>query len=72
MVTDSPTEEIVYEDVPIRPAATVIPLRDGGSSIEVLELWRDTNLAFHGGRWVFPGGLMNRLSDFASLTARLG
>jgi 8-oxo-dGTP pyrophosphatase MutT (NUDIX family) len=56
MITDSPTEEIAYEDVPIRPAATVIPLRDGRDSIEVLVLRRDTNLAFHGGSWVFPGG----------------
>ncbi len=42
--------------VPIRPAATVIPLRDGGRALEVLVLRRDTNLAFHGGSWVFPGG----------------
>ncbi|MCP3991935.1 MAG: NUDIX hydrolase [Actinomycetia bacterium] len=42
--------------VPIKPAATVIPLRDGGRGLEVLVLRRDTNLAFHGGSWVFPGG----------------
>ena len=42
--------------VPIKPAATVIPLRDGRSGMEVLVLRRDTNLAFHGGSWVFPGG----------------
>ncbi|MEL7155365.1 MAG: NUDIX domain-containing protein, partial [Actinomycetota bacterium] len=42
--------------VPIRPAATVIPLRDGPAGVEVLVLRRDTNLAFHGGSWVFPGG----------------
>lgn len=44
------------EAVPIRPAATVIPLRDGPTGLEVLVLRRDTNLAFHGGSWVFPGG----------------
>jgi 8-oxo-dGTP pyrophosphatase MutT (NUDIX family) len=44
------------EAVPIKPAATVIPLRDGGAGLEVLILRRDTNLAFHGGSWVFPGG----------------
>jgi len=44
------------ESVPIRPAATVIPLRDGSNGLEVLVLRRDTNLAFHGGSWVFPGG----------------
>jgi 8-oxo-dGTP pyrophosphatase MutT (NUDIX family) len=42
--------------VPIKPAATVIPLRDGPAGVEVLVLRRDTNLAFHGGSWVFPGG----------------
>jgi 8-oxo-dGTP pyrophosphatase MutT (NUDIX family) len=44
------------EAVPVKPAATVIPLRDGGRAVEVLVLRRDTNLAFHGGSWVFPGG----------------
>jgi len=44
------------ELVPIRPAATVIPLRDGAKNVEVLVLRRDTKLAFHGGSWVFPGG----------------
>jgi 8-oxo-dGTP pyrophosphatase MutT (NUDIX family) len=44
------------EAVPIKAAATVIPLRDGPGGLEVLVLRRDTNLAFHGGSWVFPGG----------------
>ncbi len=60
MVTDSRKEGVAPEDVPIKPAATVIPLRDGSGptegNIEVLVLRRDTNLAFHGGSWVFPGG----------------
>lgn len=60
MVTDSRAEGVAPEDVPIKPAATVIPLRNGSGqtegSIEVLVLRRDTNLAFHGGSWVFPGG----------------
>ncbi|MFV0260523.1 MAG: NUDIX hydrolase [Acidimicrobiales bacterium] len=42
--------------VPIRPAATVIPLRDGPGGLEVLVVRRDEGLAFHGGSWVFPGG----------------
>lgn len=50
------TEAIDPDAVPIRPAATVIPLRDGPSGVEVLVLRRDENLAFHGGSWVFPGG----------------
>lgn len=37
------------------PAATVIPLRDGGRGVEVLMLRKNSELAF-GGMWVFPGG----------------
>ena len=44
------------EAVPVKAAATVILLRDGEAGLEVLVLRRDTNLAFHGGSWVFPGG----------------
>lgn len=47
--------------VPIRPAATVIVVRDGpapggGTQLEVLLVCRNQGLAFHGGSWVFPGG----------------
>ncbi len=51
--------------VPISPAATVIPLRDGTDGIEVLVLRRDDNLAFHGGSWVFPGGRVDE-ADFVA------
>ncbi len=54
------------EAVPIKPAATVIPLRDGGAGLEVLVLRRDAGLAFHGGSWVFPGG---RVDDGELATA---
>jgi len=36
-------------------AATVIPVRDGETGIEVLMLRRNSKIAF-GGMWVFPGG----------------
>jgi 8-oxo-dGTP pyrophosphatase MutT (NUDIX family) len=46
--------------VPIRPAATVIIVRDallnGAHALEVLLVQRASELAFHGGAWVFPGG----------------
>lgn len=46
--------------VPVRPAATVILLRDrpgpAAPTLEVLLVRRDAGLAFHGGSWVFPGG----------------
>lgn len=38
------------------PAATVVLLRDVAGAIEVLLLRRNSQLAFHGGAWVFPGG----------------
>ncbi len=38
------------------PAATVVLLRDGVAGLEVLLARRSSNLAFHGGAWVFPGG----------------
>ncbi len=48
-------------DMPIRPAATVIVLRDrpAGGGIETLLLRRNSELAFHGGSWVFPGGRLD-------------
>lgn len=44
------------DEIPIRPAATVILARDGERAVEVLLLRRAAELAFHGGSWVFPGG----------------
>lgn len=38
------------------PSATVILLRDAGTSLETLLLRRNSKIAFHGGAWVFPGG----------------
>jgi 8-oxo-dGTP pyrophosphatase MutT (NUDIX family) len=59
MVTNSRSEGVAPEDVPIKPAATVIPLRNSRSGIEVLVLRRNADLAFHGGSWVFPGGRLD-------------
>jgi 8-oxo-dGTP pyrophosphatase MutT (NUDIX family) len=42
-------------DVVATPAATVVPLRDGQSGLEVLILRRNSRGEF-GGMWVFPGG----------------
>jgi 8-oxo-dGTP pyrophosphatase MutT (NUDIX family) len=42
--------------VPLRRAATVVLVRDGAAGIEALLLRRHSDLAFHGGAWVFPGG----------------
>lgn len=50
------SDEFDPEAVPVRPAATVIPLRDGTDGIEVLVVRRDSQLVFHANSWVFPGG----------------
>lgn len=42
--------------MPIRPAATVILVRDAVAGLETLLLRRASSLKFHGGAWVFPGG----------------
>ena len=41
---------------PIRPAATVIIVRDAPSSFEIFMLRRTSGAAFAGGMYVFPGG----------------
>lgn len=50
----------------MRPAATVIPLRDGAQGLEVLVVRRDSRLVFHANSWVFPGG---RVDDEELATA---
>jgi 8-oxo-dGTP pyrophosphatase MutT (NUDIX family) len=47
------------ETVP-RLAATVILLRGGGQSLELLLVQRNPESRFMGGAWVFPGGAVDR------------
>ncbi len=47
------------EPVPVHRAATVILVRDGEAGLEALLVRRNSNLVFHGGSWVFPGGRMD-------------
>ncbi len=56
---DSSTEVAVAA-----PAATVVLLRDGEHGLEVLLARRSSQLAFHGGAWVFPGGRIDP-ADYA-------
>jgi 8-oxo-dGTP pyrophosphatase MutT (NUDIX family) len=44
------------DDVPIRPAATVMLLRDTAAGLEVFMLRRTSAAVFAGGMYVFPGG----------------
>jgi 8-oxo-dGTP pyrophosphatase MutT (NUDIX family) len=59
------------ETVP-RPAATVIVLRGGGETLEVLLVRRTSDAKFMGGVWVFPGGAVDAAEgegDVAQRTA---
>ncbi|TDG11980.1 NUDIX domain-containing protein [Seongchinamella unica] len=47
------------ETQPIRPASTVVLLRDSDEGLETLLLKRNKALAFAGGFWVFPGGSLD-------------
>lgn len=47
------------EKVEIRPASTVVLLRQGSRGIETLLLKRNKALMFAGGFWVFPGGSLD-------------
>jgi 8-oxo-dGTP pyrophosphatase MutT (NUDIX family) len=49
-------ERQLAADVPIRPAATVMLLRDGTGGPEVFMLQRTHSAAFARGQYVFPGG----------------
>jgi len=42
--------------VPAKPSASVLLLRDQAGPPEVLLVRRNSNIVFHGGSWVFPGG----------------
>jgi 8-oxo-dGTP pyrophosphatase MutT (NUDIX family) len=56
-----PGEELNRGAVTVpRPAATVIVLRGGTSSLEVLLVKRNPASRFMGGAWVFPGGAVDR------------
>lgn len=49
--------------VPVRPAATVMLVRDGRTGIEVLMLRRTTTAVFAAGVHVFPGGRVDAADD---------
>ena len=56
------------DPMPIRPAATVVLLRDGADGIEVWLQQRATTLAFAAGMYAFPGGRVDDDEDFSSVT----
>jgi 8-oxo-dGTP pyrophosphatase MutT (NUDIX family) len=59
-----PGEELnTGAETPPREAATVIVLRGGGSTLEVLLVKRNPEQRFMGGAWVFPGGAVDNGED---------
>ena len=56
----APGEELNLDGPTVpRPAATVIVLRGGEHSLEVLLVKRNPESRFMGGAWVFPGGALD-------------
>lgn len=53
--------------VPVRPAATVMLVRDGDAGPEVFMLRRTLDAAFAGGMYVFPGGRVDDADHAAEL-----
>ena len=52
------------QPAPVKPAATVMLLRDTENGLEVFMLRRTSNAAFAAGMYVFPGGRVDD-ADFA-------
>jgi 8-oxo-dGTP pyrophosphatase MutT (NUDIX family) len=57
------------ETVP-RPAATVILLRGGAETLELLLVRRNPEARFMGGAWVFPGGAVDRAEGAGEAAVR--
>ena len=55
--------------VPIRPAATIVVVREADRGIEVLMVRRPQAMAFAGGAHVFPGGAVDPADSGAALVA---
>lgn len=58
------------EQVPIRPAATVMLIRDS-DELQVLMMRRHAKTVFAGGMWVFPGGAVDEADFDLSVLGRV-
>ena len=58
------------EPVKPRQAATVIVLRGGSETLEVLLVKRNPAQRFMGGAWVFPGGAVDAGEDHRTAAVR--
>ena len=67
------TSQLLYpqrEPAPLRPAATVLLMRDGPQGIEVLMTRRSMTASFAPGAYVFPGGGVDAADAQAHAMAR--
>ncbi len=81
MTDDQP---VLAASIPVRPAATVMLVRDGADGLEVFMVQRTHGAAFARGQYVFPGGKVDEADhgevfepicdglDDSSASARLG
>jgi len=53
------------QPAPLRPAATLVLLREGAADMEVLLLRRGRQLSAFAGGWVFPGGALDPVDGCA-------
>lgn len=60
-------QPVLAASIPVRPAATVMLLRDGADGLEVFMLQRTFNAAFARGQFVFPGGKVDDADHAESL-----
>lgn len=66
-----PGEELNTGEVTeARAAATVIPVRDGETGLELLLVQRNPESRFMGGAWVFPGGAVHEGETEAQTAVR--
>jgi 8-oxo-dGTP pyrophosphatase MutT (NUDIX family) len=63
----TPPPEFDPATVPVRPAATVMLVRDGAAGLEVFMLRRTMAAVFAGGMYVFPGGRLDDADSGAEL-----
>jgi 8-oxo-dGTP pyrophosphatase MutT (NUDIX family) len=69
-MTDRSTDRFDPTQVPVRPAATVMLVRDasdGPEGIEVFMMRRTTNAVFGAGMYVFPGGRVDGIDGAADI-----
>ena len=69
MVRPAQLLHIQRDAAPLKPAATVLLLRDGAAGVEVLMTRRSTTASFAPGAYVFPGGAIDAADSAAHETA---